>query len=650
VTRVLDRVSCPADLRSLDAEELGLLATEIRDVLVNTVARTGGHLGPNLGAVELTIALHRSFDSPTEPILFDVGHQAYVHKMLTGRAGRMPTLRQGGGLSGYPSRAESDHDWIENSHASTALSYADGLAKAYDIRGDRRPVVAVVGDGALTGGMCWEALNNIAAADRPVVVVVNDNGRSYSPTTGGLAEHLSALRLKPGYERMLGSVKDALGRTPVVGQPIYDALHGMKRGLKDMLQPQGMFEDLGLKYVGPVDGHDVAAMEHAFRLARGFDGPVIVHCVTRKGYGYAPAENDEADQMHQSRGFDPATGIARATGGTSWTKVFGQELVTLGEQRDDIVAITAAMCDPTGLTEFARRFPQRTYDVGIAEQHAVTSAAGLATGGLHPVVAIYATFLNRAFDQLLMDVALHGLPVTVVLDRAGITGEDGPSHNGMWDLALLQMVPGIRIAAPRDEPTLRALLGEAVEVPDGPTVLRFPKTPLGAPVPALRSVGGVDVLAEPDQSGPVDVLVVAVGATAGDVVEAAQAVTRAGYSVRVVGPRWVVPVPDGLTELARAARLVVTVEDGVVSGGIGARISQTFRAAGTDIPTREIGIPVRFLEHGSVADVRAAVGLTVQDIGRRIVEWAALVAPADEAGGAGEDVPAGRRIGETEQD
>jgi 1-deoxy-D-xylulose-5-phosphate synthase len=646
VTRVLDRVSCPADLRALDAEHLGLLATEIRDLLVNTVARTGGHLGPNLGAVELTIALHRSFDSPTEPILFDVGHQAYVHKMLTGRAGRMPSLRQGGGLSGYPSRGESAHDWIENSHASTALSYADGLAKAYDIRGDRRPVVAVVGDGALTGGMCWEALNNIAAADRPVIVVVNDNGRSYSPTAGGLAEHLSALRLKPGYERMLGSVKDALGRTPVVGQPIYDALHGMKRGLKDMLQPQGMFEDLGLKYVGPVDGHDIAAMEHAFRAARGFDGPVIVHCVTRKGYGYAPAENDEADQMHQSRGFDPATGIARATGGTSWTKVFGQELVSLGERRDDIVAITAAMCDPTGLTEFARRFPQRTYDVGIAEQHAVTSAAGLASGGLHPVVAIYATFLNRAFDQLLMDVALHRLPVTVVLDRAGITGEDGPSHNGMWDLALLQMVPGIRIGAPRDEPTLRALLAEAVEIADGPTVLRFPKTPLGAPVPALRSVGEVDVLAEPEGGSPVDVLVIAIGAAAADVVEAAHAVARAGYSVRVVGPRWVMPIPDGLAELAREARLVVTVEDGVVSGGIGARISQTFRAAGSDVPTREIGIPVRFLEHGSVADVRAAAGLTVQDIGRRIVEWAALVAPADEQGGAGEDIPAARRIGE----
>jgi 1-deoxy-D-xylulose-5-phosphate synthase len=417
-----------------------------------------------------------------------------------------------------------------------------------------------------------------------------------------------------------------------------------------MLQPQGMFEDLGLKYVGPVNGHDIAALEHAFRAARGFDGPVIVHCVTRKGYGYAPAENDEADQMHQSRGFDPATGQARATGGTSWTKVFGQELVTLAEKRDDIVAITAAMCEPTGLGAFLRRFPNRTYDVGIAEQHALTSAAGLATGGLHPVVAVYATFLNRAFDQLLMDVALHRLPVTVVLDRAGITGDDGPSHNGMWDLALLQMVPGIRIAAPRDEPTLRALLGEAVEVSDGPTVLRFPKTPLGAPVPALRTVGGVDVLAEPDPAAPVDVLVVAVGATAADVLEAAQAITRAGYSVRVVGPRWVTPVDPALVELARQAALVVTVEDGVVAGGVGARISQTLRTAGQDVPTREIGIPVRFLEHGSVADVRAAVGLTVQDIGRRIVEWAAVVSTAGEPGDDSSDVAAAHRIGETEQD
>ncbi|MCW2658826.1 MAG: 1-deoxy-D-xylulose-5-phosphate synthase, partial [Jatrophihabitans sp.] len=406
MTRVLDRIGTPADLRALGADDLDTLAAEIRDLLVHTVARTGGHLGPNLGAVELTIALHRVFDSPTEPILFDVGHQAYVHKILTGRAAQMPTLRQGGGISGYPSRDESPHDWIENSHASTALSYADGLAKAYAVRGERRPVVAVVGDGALTGGMCWEALNNIAGGDRPVIVVVNDNGRSYSPTAGGFARHLAGLRLSPGYERVLGQVKGALGRTPVVGQPIYDALHGMKRGLKDLLQPQGMFEDLGLKYFGPIDGHDVEALENAFRLARGFGGPVIVHCATHKGYGYAPAENDEADQMHQSRGFDPVTGRARASTGKTWTGVFGDELVAQGEKRADIVAITAAMCDPTGFGEFSRRFPERTYDVGIAEQHAMTSAAGLASGGLHPVVAIYATFLNRAFDQALMDVAL----------------------------------------------------------------------------------------------------------------------------------------------------------------------------------------------------------------------------------------------------
>jgi 1-deoxy-D-xylulose-5-phosphate synthase len=643
VTRILDRIGGPGDLRALDGDELALLTAEIRDVLVQTVARTGGHLGPNLGIVELTIAVHRAFDSPSEPILFDVGHQAYVHKMLTGRAAEMPTLRQGGGLSGYPSRAESPHDWIENSHASTALSYADGLAKAYSVRGERRPVVAVVGDGALTGGMCWEALNNIAAGDRPVIIVVNDNGRSYSPTTGGLAEHLAGLRLRPGYERMLGQVKGALGRTPVVGQPIYDALHGMKRGIKDMLQPQGMFEDLGLKYFGPIDGHDIAALEHAFGLARGFDGPVIVHCATRKGYGYAPAENDEADQMHQSGGFDPATGLARPSTGRSWTKVFGEEIVALGERRDDIVAITAAMCGPIGLDEFRVRFPERFFDVGIAEQHALTSAAGLASGGLHPVVGLYATFLNRAFDQLLLDVALHGLPVTVVLDRAGITGQDGPSHNGMWDFALLGMVPGIRIAAPRDEATLRELLREAVDITDGPSVVRYPKTPIGPAVAAVRSVGGIDVLDEPDLDGGVDVLVVAIGSLAGDVLEAAAGVRRAGYRVRVVAPRWVIPVDPAIIDLAGDAALVVTVEDGVVAGGIGSRIAQTLRDAGRDVPTREIGVPVRFLEHGSVAAVRAAAGLTVQDIGRRIVEWSALVSPSGDTGG---DVPATHRASE----
>jgi len=642
VTHVLGRLREPADLRALSHEELVLLAAEIRDSLVQTVSRTGGHLGPNLGAVELTIAVHRVFDSPTEPILFDVGHQAYVHKMLTGRAERMPTLRQSGGLSGYPSRAESEHDWIENSHASTALSYADGLAKAFAVRGDRRPVVAVVGDGALTGGMCWEALNNIAASDRQVIVVVNDNGRSYSPTIGGLAEHLAGLRLRPGYERVLGQVKGALGRTPVVGAPLYDALHGVKRGIKDLLAPQGMFEDLGLKYVGPVDGHDLDALENALVLARGYGGPVIVHCVTRKGYGYAPAENDEADQMHQSRGFDPETGLASATGGRSWTGVFGEEMLRLGERRDDVVAITAAMCDPTGLSAFAHRFPARTFDVGIAEQHALTSAAGLASGGLHPVVAIYATFLNRAFDQLLLDVALHGLPVTLVLDRAGITGEDGASHNGMWDLALLGMVPGIRIAAPRDEVTLRAELTEAVEWAGGPTVLRFPKTPLGPDLPAMRQVGGVDVLAEPGADDEVDVLVVAVGATAADVLDASDAIGRAGYTVRVVDPRWVTPVDPALLDLARQAALVVTVEDGLAVGGVGSRVSQTLRESGIDVPTRELGIPTKFLAHGKVCDVRIQVGLSVQDIGRRIVEWSALVQGGSEHGS---DVPTARRSG-----
>jgi 1-deoxy-D-xylulose-5-phosphate synthase len=649
VTRVLDRVHGPADLRELDAADLATLATEIRDLLVHTIStlRTG-HLGPNLGAVELTIALHRAFDSPTEPILWDVGHQAYVHKILTGRCEQMPTLRQAGGLSGYPSRAESEHDWIENSHASTALSYADGLAKAHEIRGDRRPIVAVVGDGALTGGMCWEALNNIAASNRPVIVVVNDNGRSYSPTIGGLAEHLAGLRLNPGYERVMEQVKQGLPRVPVVGAPIYDALHGVKRGLKDMLQPQrGMFEDLGLKYFGPIDGHDIAALETAFQLARNFDGPVIVHCVTRKGFGYAPAENDEADQLHQWRPIDPKTGAALPKSGRTWTGVFSDELVAQAKVRDDVVAITAAMCDPTGLREFTSRYPERSFDVGIAEQHAVTSAAGLASGGLHPVVAIYATFLNRAFDQVLMDVALHQLPVTFVLDRAGVTGDDGPSHNGMWDLALLGIVPGLRIAAPRDEATLRESLREALAYSAGPTALRFPKTPLGDPVPALRRIGNVDVLAEPAPDSAVDVLVVAVGAMARDVLEAVTAAQQAGYSVRVVSPRWVNPVDPVLVELADGAQLVVTVEDGVVVNGVGARISQTLRSAGREVPTREIGLPVRFLEHGSVAVVRASAGLTVQDIGRRIVEWLAVgnrgtVDPDSSAGESAADAASNR--------
>jgi 1-deoxy-D-xylulose-5-phosphate synthase len=622
----MELIDSPEDLRRLDPAQLPALAAEIRDFLVTKVARNGGHLGPNLGAVELTIALHRVFESPRDKIVWDTGHQAYVHKLLTGRREGFDRLRQRGGLSGYPSREESEHDLVENSHASTALSYADGLAKAYAVRGEKRSVVAVVGDGALTGGMCWEALNNIAGADRPVVIVVNDNGRSYSPTIGGLADHLASLRLQPGYEKTLDLIKETLSRTPLVGAPLYDALHGIKKGLKDAIAPQGLFEDLGLKYVGPVDGHDLEALESALERARDFGGPVIVHCVTKKGYGYAPAETNAEDCYHSPPAYDPATGLPVATGGgRKWTTVFSDELVRIGAERPDVVAITAAMLYPTGLAPFAEAYPERTFDVGIAEQHAVTSAAGLAMGGLHPVVAVYATFLNRAFDQVLMDVALHGLPVTFVLDRAGITGEDGASHNGVWDMAILGVVPGIRLAAPRDEATLRDELREAVAVADGPTVVRFPKTPLGDDVPAVRREGGVDVLRADAES---DVLLVAVGATAGAVLEVADRVAAEGIAATVVDPRWVHPVDPALVELARRHRLVVTVEDGVVAGGVGARLSQTLRAAGVDVPARELGVPAQFLRHGKVPQVKGDVGLTAQDVARQVLGWVSALAPA----------------------
>jgi 1-deoxy-D-xylulose-5-phosphate synthase len=629
---LLSGVRSPRDLKALAPDQLPSLAAEIRDFLVDRVSRTGGHLGPNLGAVELTIALHRVFDSPHDKVLFDVGHQAYVHKILTGRQDDFDVLRQTDGLSGYPSRAESEHDVIENSHASTALSYADGLAKAYALRGEKRSVVAVVGDGALTGGMCWEALNNIAAAqDRPVVIVVNDNGRSYSPTIGGLADHLAALRLQPGYEKALSVVKGALGRTPVVGQPIYDMLHGAKVGFKDFVSPQGMFGDLGLKYVGPVDGHDVASLESALRRARDFGGPVVVHAVTKKGYGYAPAEtNYEADCLHQSDPFDPGTGQAVASKVRKWTSVFADEMVRIGADRPDVVAITAAMLNPTGLNKFAAAYPDRIYDVGIAEQHAVTSSAGLAAGGLHPVVAIYSTFLNRAFDQLLMDVALHKAPVTLVLDRAGVTGPDGPSHHGMWDLSLLGLVPGLRVAAPRDEPTLREELREAVDHADGPTALRWPRTPLTDDVPAVRRSGPIDILREPADA---EVVLVTVGAAAGLALEVAERVGAQGISTTVVDPRWIIPVAPELVELVGKHRLVVTIEDSGRTGGIGAQLTQALQDADIDIVVRDVGIPRKFVEQGSPGDIHTRLGLTAQDISRRVVEWAARI----EGGDASDD-------------
>src|SRR5512139_805496 len=510
----LESISGPRDLRDLDDHQLDELASEIRDFLVRKVSRTGGHLGPNLGVVELTMAIHRVFDSPRDRIVFDTGHQAYVHKVLTGRAQRFDSLRQEGGLSGYPSQAESPHDVVENSHASTALSYADGLAKAYSIRGEDRYVVAVIGDGALTGGMAWEALNNIAAnQDRKLVMVVNDNGRSYTPTVGGLANHLTTLRTNPRYEQLLDMVKKRLNGVRGVGPAVYDALHAVKKGMKDALAPQGLFEDLGLKYVGPIDGHDRATVEQALAQAKRFGGPVIVHVITKKGFGYDAAERHEADNFHSPGPFDVETGVENPKG-QIWTDIFADEMVKLGGERKDLVAITAAMLHPVGLDQFAAHYPERTFDVGIAEQHAVTSAAGLAMGGLHPVVAVYATFLNRAFDQVLMDVALHRQPVTLVLDRAGITGPDGPSHHGMWDLTLLGMVPGMRVAAPRDAGTLRAELQEAVAWSHGPTALRFPKADVAPDVAAVGRIGSADLLLSGQRS---DVLMISIGAMAGAV-------------------------------------------------------------------------------------------------------------------------------------
>ncbi|MGI9125327.1 MAG: 1-deoxy-D-xylulose-5-phosphate synthase [Mycobacterium sp.] len=622
---MLEQVRGPADLQHLTHEQMTDLAGEIRQFLVRKVAASGGHLGPNLGVVELTLALHRVFDSPHDPIIFDTGHQAYVHKMLTGRSADFDTLRSKGGLSGYPSRAESDHDWVESSHASAALSYADGLAKAFELTGQRnRHVVAVVGDGALTGGMCWEALNNIAAARRPVVIVINDNGRSYAPTIGGLADHLAGLRLQPGYERMLERGRNAVRSIPLIGEVCFQTLHSVKAGIKDAISPQAMFTDLGLKYVGPIDGHDEQAVENALRHARGFNAPVIVHVVTQKGMGYPPAENDEAELMHACGVIDPETGLATKASEPGWTSVFSDELIAQAVSRREVVAITAAMPGPTGLAAFGEKFPDRLFDVGIAEQHAVTSAAGLAMGGMHPVVAIYSTFLNRAFDQLVMDVALHNLPVTLVLDRAGITGNDGASHNGMWDLSVLNIVPGLRVAAPRDGARLREELREALDVTDGPTAIRFPKGDVGEDIPAVSRVAGVDILARPAELGE-DVLLVAVGPFAAMALKVADRLRKQGIGVTVVDPRWVLPVPEALAPLARAHKLVVTLEDNGVRGGAGSAVSAALRAADIDVPCRDVGVPQRFLDHATRGEVLTEIGLTEQHVARQVTGWVAAL-------------------------
>ncbi|MFD9623251.1 1-deoxy-D-xylulose-5-phosphate synthase [Streptomyces virginiae] len=631
----------PRDLDALTAEDLTALAGEIRSFLVDSVAQTGGHLGPNLGVVELTIALHRVFDSPRDRILFDTGHQSYVHKLLTGRHD-FSRLRAKGGLSGYPSRAESEHDVIENSHASTVLCWADGLAKANQLLGHRdRSVVAVIGDGALTGGMAWEALNNIAAAeDRPVVIIINDNERSYSPTVGGLANHLASLRTAQGRhvdemgyvagEQYLALGERALQRPPTVDWAFSDSLHAAEMGSR-AFAPQGMFEDLGLKYIGPIDGHDIAAVESALKRARDLGSPVVVHCLTEKGRGYRPAEQCDEDRFHTVNVIHPDTGVPVKSADKDWTAVFGEEMAALGHEREDIVAITAAMLHPVGLGPFAKQFPERVFDVGIAEQHAAVSAAGLATGGLHPVVAVYATFLSRALDQILMDVALHRLGVTFVLDRAGVTGVDGASHNGMWDMSILQVVPGLRLAAPRDADQLRAQLREAVAVDDAPTVVRYSKGAVGPAIPALGRIGAMDVLSgsfapagalPSHESGRApfraDVLLVSVGTMAPICLQAAGLLAAQGITVTVIDPRWVKPVDPVLPALAAEHRVIITVEDNSRTSGVGTAVSQALRDADVDIPLRDFGIPQRFLDHAKREEILATIGLTGPDIAHQV--------------------------------
>ena len=621
---MLESLKGPDDLRGLTPEQLNELSEEIRQFLITKVSKTGGHLGPNLGVVELTIALHRTFDSPKDVILFDTGHQSYVHKIITGRADQFDGLRQRGGIAGYPNRRESEHDVIENSHASTALSWGDGISRGFTLNGQTdRHVVVVVGDGALTGGMSWEALNNIAAAeDRNLMIVVNDNERSYSPTIGGLATYLSTLRVTQGYERFLDWGKEVLSKTPVVGTPIYETLHGMKKGIKDIVAPQGMFEDLGLKYVGPIDGHDIVAMERAFAQAREFGEPVLVHVITEKGRGHKPAVADEAEKFHAVGVVDPETGTPLAKSATSWTSVFADELIALGRTRKDIVAITAAMLGPTGLDKFEKEFPERTIDVGIAEQHAVTSAAGLAYAGMHPVVAVYSTFLNRAFDQLLLDVALHKAGVTFVLDRAGITGDDGPSHHGIWDLALTGIVPTLHVAAPRDAARLRETLREAVEISDAPSLIRFPKGAVQSDIPAFERRDGIDVLYRGESA---DVLLISVGSMAAIAVEAASQAYREGVGVTVIDPRWVKPLPQTLVSMAQRYKSVVVLEDGIRHAGIASSISELFREAGLNVALHSIGVPLEFIEHSKRAEILEDLGITAQKISRDIVEWSSTV-------------------------
>ena len=613
-------IQSPDELRVMSPEELTALAADIREFLIEKVSRTGGHLGPNLGVVELTIAIHRVFQSPRDIVLFDTGHQSYVHKILTGRADQFDLLRQRDGISGYPNRRESDHDVIENSHASTALSWADGVSRGFSLTGQPdRHVVAVVGDGALTGGMSWEALNNLSPeSDRNLVIVVNDNERSYSPTIGGLATYLTTLRASKEYERILSRGKRMLHNTPFVGKYIYGTLHGIKKGMKDMLAPQGMFEDLGFKYLGPINGHDIEAMEKTLQMAKEFGSPVIVHAITEKGRGYKPALDDMAEKFHAVGIVDPVTGKPLKASATSWTNVFSEEITQIGRENPKVVAITAAMLGPTGLDKFAQSFPDRTIDVGIAEQHAVTSAAGLAYAGVHPVIAIYSTFLNRAFDQLLLDVALHNAGVTFVLDRSGITGDDGPSHHGIWDLALTGIVPHMHVGAPRDGARVKELLRQCIAIDNAPSMIRFPKGAIPADIPALDRIDGIDILHRGDTN---QVLVISIGSMAAMALEVVQLAHKESIEVTVIDPLWVKPMSSNVIALCAKYSTVVVMEDGIKHAGIASTISESLREAGSSCSVHSIGVPLEFIEHSKRNEILDDLKITPSAIVQQIAGW-----------------------------
>jgi 1-deoxy-D-xylulose-5-phosphate synthase len=617
---MLESIAQPSDLRPLSNEELTALAAEIREFLVNACAVRGGHLGPNLGVVELTIALHRALDSPVDQIVWDTGHQAYVHKLLTGRQADFASLRTMGGLSGYPSRSESPHDVIENSHASTALGYALGLAEARRAGQGSGRVVAVVGDGSLTGGVALEALNLIGHRKPDMLVILNDNGRSYAPTVGGLAGHLAPLRLHPGYELLKKGVEETLGRVPLVGDGMVEAAKRAKEGAKALLAPRVVFEDLGWQYAGPVDGHDLPALERAIAHAKRVPGPVLLHVITQKGHGYKPAEEHDEDKLHSPSGaFDPQTGRPLPSSGdeVQFTQVFGQALLEEARRHPELVAISAAMLGPTKLTVMAAEFPDRVYDVGIAEQVGVTMAAGLALQGLRPVCAIYSTFLQRAFDQVMMDVALHRLPVIFVIDRSGITGPDGSSHHGVYDVSYLRQIPNMVIASPRDGTELRRALATAIAHTAGPFAIRFPRstTPrltVSGPVRKVK-VGAWEV-----RSKGSDVLLLGLGKLAVTCEEAARLLKQDGISVTLVDPRWVKPLDPRLGALAGSHRLVATAEDNVLAGGFGSAVAEVLTDQEVRTPLLRLGIPDQFLPHGKRDALLAELGLDAAGIADRV--------------------------------